>query len=97
MAHSWPGNLRELRNELERAILRSDGDTIEGRHLMLDRRAAPPELSDLPGGTLEDVERAYIERVLREEHRVESAAQRLGIPRSTLYQKIRALGIELPR
>jgi transcriptional regulator of acetoin/glycerol metabolism len=44
------------------------------------------------------LERRYIESVLREERgRVEAAARRLGIPRSSLYQKLKRFGIQLPR
>ncbi len=94
--HPWPGNLRELRNELERAMLASESGPIERRHLVLELSPAAGQVSSM-GGTLEDLERAYIERVLQEEHRVELAAQRLGIPRSTFYHKLRTLGIELPK
>jgi transcriptional regulator of acetoin/glycerol metabolism len=48
------------------------------------------------GGTLEDVERGHIERTLREEGgRVEQAARRLGVPRSSLYQKIKKFGLQI--
>jgi transcriptional regulator of acetoin/glycerol metabolism len=48
--------------------------------------------------TLEELERAHIERVLSElGGRVTEASQRLGIPRSTLYQKIKRFGLALPR
>ena len=95
--HPWPGNLRELRNELERAMLAGETGPIERRHLVLELSPTAGQANELGGGTLEQLERAYIERVLQEEQRVEIAAQRLGIPRSTLYQKLRALGIELPK
>ena len=50
------------------------------------------------GLTLAELERQHIERVLREAGgRVAEAAQRLGVPRSTLYQKIKALGIEVSK
>jgi DNA-binding NtrC family response regulator len=89
-AHSWPGNLRELRNTLERAALLASGSVLEPRDLSfegsLDEAVA--------AGTLEDVERRHIERVLREEGgQVERAAKRLGIPRSTLYQRIKQFGL----
>ena len=42
---------------------------------------------------MKEIERDYIQRVLDEEGHVERAARRLGIPRSTFYQKLRALGI----
>jgi DNA-binding NtrC family response regulator len=95
--HPWPGNLRELRNELERAMLAGETGPIERRHLILELSPTSGNANELGGGTLEQLERAYIERVLLEEQRVDTAAQRLGIPRSSLYQKLRALGIELPK
>lgn len=90
--YSWPGNVRELKNVIERAILLSDRHLITLRDLRFDSiesgvaaGSAPP--SDL---TLEQLERWHIERVLREENgHVDSAAQRLGIPRSSLYHKLK--------
>jgi len=98
-AHAWPGNLRELRNVLERALLASDRGRIERRHLGLERDGRERVgLGEGPVGTLADLERSYIERVLREEREhVGRAAERLGIPRSTFYQKLRTLGILTPR
>ncbi len=83
----WHGNLRELRNTLERALLAVESGPIEPRHLEPERPATTA------GGTLEAMERAYIQHVLDEEQHVERAAERLGIPRSTFYQKLRALGL----
>jgi DNA-binding NtrC family response regulator len=89
-AHSWPGNLRELRNTLERAALLASGSVLEPRDLRFEGSLEDGAAS----GTLEDVERQHIERVLREEAgQVERAARRLGIPRSTLYQRIKQFGI----
>ena len=91
--HSWPGNIRELRNVLERAVLLSGSPVIERRDLRFEAAeptAAPYDLDR----TLIEVERQHIERVLRAEGgRVEAAAKRLGIPRSSLYQKIKRFGI----
>jgi DNA-binding NtrC family response regulator len=89
--YSWPGNIRELRNVLERAALLSDGPLLSRRELRFDAAAAP----DAPSGTsLEDVERRHIERTLRVVGgRVERAAKRLGVPRSSLYQKLKRLGL----
>jgi DNA-binding NtrC family response regulator len=92
--HSWPGNVRELRNVLERAVLLSGRPTLSRRDLRFEAAepsAAPYDLDR----TLIEVERQHIERVLRAEGgHVEAAAKRLGIPRSSLYQKIKRFGIE---
>lgn len=93
----WPGNIRELRNVLERLALTCDARVIQEEDLGLRQRPAAPTLAAADGGmamTLEELERQYITRVLIEESgRVTQAAARLGIPRSTLYQKIRVYGI----
>jgi len=94
--YPWPGNLRELRNALERALLACRCGPIERRHLGLDLEPSLVTLAGpaIEGRTFAELERAYIERVLSEERQhVERAAHRLGIPRSTFYQKLRALGI----
>jgi len=89
-AYSWPGNVRELRNVIERAVLLSDHKTIGLKDLHFDGHTsvgAPFLDSRL---TLLELEKQHIERVLQEEQgRVEKAARRLGIPRSSLYQKIK--------
>lgn len=89
-SYSWPGNVRELRNVIERAVLLSDHRSIDLKDLHFDGYAnvgAPFLDSRL---TLLELEKQHIERVLQEERgRVEKAAKRLGIPRSSLYQKIK--------
>jgi len=90
--HPWPGNIRELRNVLDRAVLLSDGPQVTAGDLRFDATLGGGD-SDL-GLTLEEVERRHIERVLQSEKgRVAAAARRLGIPRSSLYQKIKDLGL----
>jgi DNA-binding NtrC family response regulator len=94
LRYSWPGNIRELRNVLERAVLLGGSPRIEPQDLRFD-----DGLAGLPGApasslTLQEVERQHIELVLQEENgHVERAASRLGIPRSSLYQKIKQLGL----
>lgn len=86
--HSWPGNVRELHNVLERAVMFSDRSVLKRADLRFDSAAAGAAAGDSTL-TLEELERVHIERVLREENgRVAHAAVRLGIPRSSLYQKI---------
>jgi DNA-binding NtrC family response regulator len=89
-AYSWPGNVRELRNVIERAVLLSDQKTITLKDLHFDgHRSSGATLID-SSLTLVEIEKQHIERVLIEESgRVERAAKRLGIPRSSLYQKIK--------
>jgi DNA-binding NtrC family response regulator len=101
--YSWPGNVRELRNVLERALLLCGRDVLEPADLRFEGPVAPaPAAAEPPASdtllTLEEIERRHIERVLRDMGgRVAEASQRLGIPRSTLYQKIKRFSISLPR
>jgi len=101
--HAWPGNLRELRNVLERALMSHSDDVIRASELRFDRTkrpsVAPLGASARPrtgsSRTLSEVEREHIRSaLLAEGGRVEAAARRLGIPRSTLYQRIKAHGID---
>jgi len=88
--YSWPGNVRELRNVIERAVLLSEEKTIGLRDLHFDGHASVGTPFFDSRLTLIELERQHIERVLNEEGgRVEKAAKRLGIPRSSLYQKIK--------
>jgi DNA-binding NtrC family response regulator len=101
-AYAWPGNVRELRNALERAVLLADSDTLMPADFTLTSRAAPTPTSAANGEdvnlTLEQMERKHIERVLAaEQGRVERAAERLGIPRSSLYQKLKRYGLAAKR
>jgi DNA-binding NtrC family response regulator len=97
-AHSWSGNIRELRNVLERAVLLSNRSVLIRKDLRFDFPVVgDPGASDSNVSLLE-LERRHIERVLREEGgRVERAAVRLGVPRSSLYQKIKKHGIVVSR
>jgi DNA-binding NtrC family response regulator len=88
--YAWPGNLRELRNVIERAVVLCEGRVLRRRDLRFDGEFEQPrptaEMSHL---TLEELERLHIAHVLEEERgRVEDAAKRLGISRSSLYHKI---------
>jgi DNA-binding NtrC family response regulator len=96
--HPWPGNIRELRNVLERTVLLSDQQLLSRKDLRFDEASAP-EVSEYDTDlSLRELEQQHIERVLhKEQGHVESAAKRLGIPRSTLYQKIKQYQIRLPK
>lgn len=85
--YHWPGNIRELRNAIERATVLSQGDEIRVEHLLdsvlSDRTSAATSTS----ASLEEVEREHILRVLSESPRFEDAAAVLGIDTSTLWRK----------
>ena len=98
VSYAWPGNVREMRNVLDRALLLSDSDTLQLRDLHFQGVALEPLEDDELGMTLMEVERRHIERVLDHfEGRVVDAARSLGVPRSTLYQRVKNLGIVLRR
>jgi DNA-binding NtrC family response regulator len=101
-AYDWPGNIRELQNVIERAVIVSDGPTmsVDGRWLS----RGPPKQSPAPASrdtTLAAHERDFIEAALAEtKGRVAGpfgAASKLGMPASTLESKIRALSIDKRR
>jgi DNA-binding NtrC family response regulator len=92
--YRWPGNIRELRNALERAVLRAEGREIWPGDLGLGGVSAEATPAYGTRLSLAELEKLHIKRVLEEEGgRVTDAAKRLGIPRSTLYVKIRELGL----
>jgi transcriptional regulator with PAS, ATPase and Fis domain len=95
--HPWPGNIRELRNVLERAALQSSGSVIGAEDLGFDfERGAVAD--SLAGLTLREAEKRLIERALAEERgNVDRAAARLGISRSSLYQRIQKYGLAVSR
>ncbi|MFH0871225.1 MAG: sigma 54-interacting transcriptional regulator [bacterium] len=97
----WPGNVRELRNVLERAMILAEGDQILPEHFSLTsasfKTASAPGHQDLSSYalTLEEVERRYLQGFLKAFPGNKSeAAQRLGVTRTTLRKKMRALGLE---
>src|SRR5262249_10209574 len=97
-SYGWPGNIRELRNVLERAVLLHEAELIAPEHLSFDRAmgALPSETSK--GATLLAVERSHIELTLASTGgRVDAAARVLGVPLSSLYQKLKRHGIQPPR
>ncbi|MDA1263460.1 MAG: sigma-54 dependent transcriptional regulator [Planctomycetota bacterium] len=98
--HPWPGNIRELKNAVERAAIMAEEGLIRPEHLVLPRREAPaaPRVgSSLPleGWSLKGMEEHLIRRALVEFAGNRSqVARELGINRTTLYNKLRSYGIE---
>jgi two-component system, NtrC family, response regulator HydG len=89
MRHEWPGNVRELENAVERALVIGRGTELrpENFTFQFHHEAVPA------GRTIGDVERAHIERILREtDGNMSRAARILDIDRTTLYNKLRRYG-----
>ena len=102
-SYDWPGNIRELQNVIERAVIISDSDTlsIDERWLSGRRTPTPLTVATAPISTLATHEKDAIEAALAEtKGRVSGpfgAAARLGVPSSTLESKIKALKIDKRR
>ena len=97
LRYPWPGNIRELENFLERAVILSRGSVLDAPLAELGASDGEAEMEIVPV-TLEEAERAHIQRTLREANGViTTAAARLAVPRSTLFYKMRRLGISAPR
>jgi two-component system response regulator AtoC len=95
--YSWPGNLRELRNVLERAVLLAGGGIIHAHDLPLPAAVRSASSSDDAPLSLQEVERRHIAAVLqRTNWHQGKAASLLGISAKTLYRKIREFGFERP-
>jgi formate hydrogenlyase transcriptional activator len=97
-AHDWPGNIRELQNFIERAVLFSPGSALR---LPLDLRQTAKQSAESDPRTLADADREHILETLNQTNWMigghGGAANRLGLPRTTLVYKMRKLGIETRR
>jgi len=91
----WPGNIRELENFMERSVILTQGPVLLAP--MAELHMSPSDRNGSVGSTLEDVERDYILRTLRESGGViaglHGAAARLGMKRTTLQSRMQKLGI----
>ena len=105
-AYSWPGNIRELRNVLEHAVLLADRSRLEADDLREGLGGQPAPRGEAPGAspssaadaTLAEAEKQHIEGVLAAQgFVVPKAAQVLGISRTALYDRIKKYGIPLPK
>lgn len=98
MAHSWPGNVRELENMIERAFVLCSGSKIEIRHLPQELRGQASPVSEVPdiGNARRSAEAQVIFQTLEKNgfNRL-ATARELGIHKTTLYRKIKALGLKI--
>jgi formate hydrogenlyase transcriptional activator len=94
VGHSWPGNIRELQNFIERSVILTDGNTLRSPLGGLRRNA---EIDSLKPITMKEAERLHIRKTLEQADWViggpKGAALRLGLKRSTLYARMQRLGI----
>ena len=97
-AHDWPGNIRELQNFIERAVLFSPGSVLR---LPLEFKQTLKKGAESVSLTLADADREHILETLKQTDWMiggqDGAANRLGLPRTTLIHKMRKLGIEIRR
>ena len=92
--HAWPGNLRELRNAIERGVLLTTGPVVGVEDLPAQVGSRSPARVEFGGrATMEAVESEHIRRVLGGTASLEDAAAVLGIDPSTLYRKRKKLGL----
>jgi formate hydrogenlyase transcriptional activator len=91
VCYPWPGNIRELQNSIERAVILTDGDVLQLPELPSDPMVSPEPV------TLAEAERDHILNALRESNWVvggtTGAAARLGVKRTTLISKMRKRGL----
>lgn len=103
MNYAWPGNIRELANVIERAVVVSDRPVLEPEDLPVEIAQAHPAAASMPAvqtekgatpSTLEAMEKEHIQRVLQyTDSNKEEAFKILGISRSTLYEKLKRYGL----
>ncbi len=95
--HAWVGNVRELRNVTERAVIVATDDTLRAEHLPDELRGEETALTDGPQGgllTLAEIEARHIARVLGHTNgQIGAAAEILGIHRNTLTRKMKEYGL----
>jgi len=95
LRYRWPGNIRELRNVVERAVTLCQGEIITSdllRDIVADSRH--PTAIPLPPSRLVDVEREHIARVVANSPTLEDAAHRLGINVTTLWRRRKRYGLD---
>jgi DNA-binding NtrC family response regulator len=89
--YPWPGNIRELKNVIERGVIMCDGSVIKKKHLPMELQHKPREKEIAP---LQEIEKEHISTALRRcQGNISQAAKALQMPRTTLRDRIRDLGI----
>jgi DNA-binding NtrC family response regulator len=105
-AYSWPGNIRELRNVVERLLLFSEGEMVTAATVQIALPALPAQLptaanlqAPVAGALSDRVEQferqVILDEIKRQNHHITNTAKALGLERSHLYKKCQQLGIDL--
>ncbi|MGH7860045.1 MAG: sigma-54-dependent transcriptional regulator, partial [Candidatus Binatia bacterium] len=94
-SYPWPGNIRELRNVLEHAIIMTEGDVIQESDLPAFLRSMPSTngASDFGEVSLSELERRHIQNLLERKSDLGTVAKILGIGRTTLWRKMKEYGL----
>jgi DNA-binding NtrC family response regulator len=91
--HAWNGNIREMENRIERAVILCENNTITAADLDLEIATTFDENSD--DIQLSDIEKLAIEKVLvKNEYNISKSAEELGLSRASLYRRMEKYGIE---
>src|SRR5262245_50912459 len=97
--YCWPGNIRELQNVIERAVVLSRGDVLVIDEITLPK-ILPPPTAPANHGSLDQIERSHIVAALRKANWVingeRGAAELLGLHPNTLRSRLKKLGIKRP-
>lgn len=94
MDYNFPGNVRELQNIIERAVIMEQSSELSLDFIPMSAAASPETNPQLSKGTLEELEREHIKKVIEQAHHNKSEAARiLGIARKTLREKMQKYGI----
>jgi DNA-binding NtrC family response regulator len=92
--YQWPGNVRELQHAIERGVIMSESDELQPSDFFFTSSANKDETFVLNDYNLENVEKAVIQKVLREHNgNITKAAKELGLTRTSLYRRMEKFGL----
>ncbi len=95
-AYNWPGNIRELRHAVERAVILGDGEVLEPHDFMLQNQLQQEGNADsaLPTYNLDDLEKWAVQKAMtRHQGNITRAAEELGLTRAALYRRLEKYGL----